>query len=103
MRYTLKNNMLFFPEACMANMYTHGMVCWKMIKLGLVKNYQYKPPYPSRNDIISLAEDLGLKLEDVTIKDYKVLLWTSMRDSRYTLLSEIIHSRYKICVKTRYI
>lgn len=101
-RYVLKNDLLFFPEACMANLYTHGKICWKMIMQNIITPHTIKLKYPSKNDVLELAEELGIKLEDVKINRYTVNLWSSKKNWKNILLAEIIHSRYKICVKIKY-
>jgi len=104
MSYTRRSGLVFFPEACMANMYTHGHICWKMIRLGIVSedvSNSSKPPYPSRSSIYEIAEAIGVNLEDVAIKDFEVILWTRSFGGKEVLLSELIHSRYRVCVKLR--
>ncbi len=101
-KYVIKNKLIFFPEACMANLYTHRKVCWKMIRLNLVTDKGSELRYPSRNDIEELAEKLNVDLEEVKLRDYEAILWLSKRSKQDILLSELIHSRYRICVKLRY-
>lgn len=94
--YAKQYKLVVFPEACMANLYTHGYSCWKMIHLGCSTGF--KPKYPSRGDVYEIACELDVGIEDIKLSTYRVDLWISNGWSRSTLLSEIIHSRYKICV-----
>jgi DNA repair photolyase len=105
-RYVVRNGLLFFPEACMANMYTHGKACWKMIKLGLVKENKGLTPtekFPSRAEIHELAGKVNVSLNDVRIRDYNITLYVHRSGGREVLLSEIIHSVYRVCVRIRYV
>jgi len=100
-KYCVKNKILFFPEACMANIYTHGYVCWKMVKQGLVNN-TYDLKYPSKSEIFELAERINVNLFDAVIHNYTITLYTSRVDSKAILLSEILHSRYSMCIKVKH-
>jgi len=102
MKYARKRKLLFFSEACMANMYSHGLACWKMIKQGLAGGNLAKPPYPTRREIAGLAEELGVKLEDVRVSGFEARIWVSERGGKEVLLSELIHSRYRVCTRISY-
>lgn len=95
-KYAKQYKLIVFPEACMANLYTHGYCCWKMIYLGYCNGFNLK--YPSRGDIFEIASELNIGIEDIKLFNYRVDLWISSGWSKSVLLSEIIHSRYKICV-----
>ncbi|MEM1825998.1 MAG: radical SAM protein [Desulfurococcaceae archaeon] len=96
-KYARKHGLIFFTEACMANLYTHGYSCWKMIHLGY--DTGVKPKQPSKSSVYEIASALNISVEDIKLSDYSIYLWISSGWNRSILLSELIHSRYRICVR----
>jgi len=84
----------------MANLYTHNMFCWKMLRY---VNLPDKPllTKPGKSELIDLADKLGISIDRVEIGEHDIDLWISRREDKAVLLAEIIHSRYRMCVRIR--
>ena len=100
--YARKIGLIAFPEACMANLYTHGYTCWKMINLGVTSKNM-----PPEKNLERIREDLVLNgfkvLSAKWENNYRVRLTLSQRHRRYkSLIEEYIRCKYKLCIKTFY-
>ncbi len=101
MRYARSIGLIAFPEACMANIYTHGYRCWKMEALK-IQPQDVEKPLPV--DIKEIARELGeLRIKPGVIKPLydKGLLLIDLKTNRNMrkLLAEYIKCKYKICVR----
>ncbi len=100
--YARKIGLIAFPEACMANLYTHGYTCWKMISLGITSKSM--PPEKSleriRKDLLLNGfEILNAKWDN----NYRVRLTLSRRHRRDKgLIEEYVKCKYKLCIRTLY-
>jgi len=99
LRYAEKLGLLAFPEACLANLYTHRITCWKMLKLGILRGGQ--PPPLRKNIVYEVADALDVPVEDVSIKEYRVKVYVSSSTHKSILLKEILHSRLRACIDIR--
>jgi len=98
-RYAMRKGLLFFPEACMANLYTHGRICWKMIKLGL-RVLGDKPPVLNKNEVFKIGQYLGLTVDRIRDRGSYVDIWVKPVDRvNTTLFSELVKCRFKKCVR----
>ena len=96
----LSLDMKYFPQACMANIYTHGTYCFRMIREHIVSR-PYSPPDPDEiRDIISKA---GLELLGTRIVRYTLIIHARGACNKLEkfLLEELIKYKYRICVSIR--
>ncbi len=102
MNYAGKIGLIPFPEACMANLYTHGRICWKMI------HYRIKTPgaMPPDKDFEKIRRELseaGYEIHAIKpLRDYlaEIILSRKYKGSR-RLVEEYVRCSYKLCVRTR--
>ncbi|MGC8953917.1 MAG: radical SAM protein [Desulfurococcus sp.] len=58
--YTRRKGLKYFPLACMANIYSHGESCWRMISMGITDTA--KPLYKPEKDVIEeLLREIGCR------------------------------------------
>ncbi len=98
LEYARRIGLTPFPEACMANIYTHGYVCWKMVTRGILVDRE--PPAIEKGYIYSVARDLGLRITGIGIRKglMEIKVQGGNRYKRY-LLGEIIKYRFRICTR----
>jgi DNA repair photolyase len=92
--YVRHKGLLFLPSACMANLYTHNISCWKMRLMGI--ELSEKPREIKIEDVKSTIEDLGVRAQRIVFSrgELKVYI-TGKVDSK--LLSEILRSSFLTC------
>ncbi len=101
MNYARKIGLIAFPEACMANIYTHGYICWKMIAQRINIHDAEKPPEFTREVIIHDLEEANIRVKDINIHLNKGFLTLKIQGRKYKkLVEEYIKCKYKICVRT---
>lgn len=92
--YVRHKGLLFFPSACMANLYTHNISCWKMRLMGI--ELSEKPREIKIEDVKSTIEDLGVRAQRIVFSSGELKVYiTGKVDSK--LLSEILRSSFLTC------
>ena len=99
LRTAEKLGLIPFPEACMANIYTHGYICWKMISKGIMKKGEGLLPHFEMSEIIREAEELGLRIDYLRREDYKLKITITGPSKLKYLFIEYVKCKYKICVQ----
>ncbi|MGC9011578.1 radical SAM protein [Thermogladius sp.] len=97
-KYALKRGLLFFPSACMANLYTHGMRCWKMGLYGVELSGMRRP---SVEEATSLLERLGFKASSVTLGTAAIVAEGKCVNCDPTFVSEVLLHEFKMCPRLR--
>ncbi len=96
----LSLGLIFFPQACMANIYTHGMYCLRMVMERIVSA---RFNLPSSAEIGNIVKKAGLTPTRMHFTRYTLII--SIREPcdkvRKYLLQELIKYRYKICVSIK--
>lgn len=95
-KYARKEGLVFFPAACMANLYTHSITCWKMHLMGLGKT---APPKPTPDEVRKLAERLGVQLVNVRFEGGVLSAVARCRNCNARLIGELLRSSYLACTK----
>lgn len=98
-KYAVKNGLMFFPSSCMANLYTHGLVCWRMVEYGVIDKELTRP---DRVEITTFLEKHGYSPEFVDVKDTSIVVELKRRRCDTVLLHEILLHRYKMCPRIKY-
>ena len=99
--YAKRLGLIPFTEACMANIYTHGCICWKMISRNIVVE-GLKPPTIDEELVYNLAKELGIKVLSIRIKKGVMELSISGGDKlKKYLFSELVKYRFRICTRIR--
>ncbi|MEM1773203.1 MAG: radical SAM protein [Desulfurococcaceae archaeon] len=96
-KYARKLGLIFYPSACMANLHTHGLSCWKMRILS--KQSTNDLPEPEHWEIQGVVEKLGGKLLKTEFRQGVLYLTVKCRKSGELLISEILRSKFLSCVK----
>ncbi len=96
----LSLGLIFFPQACMANIYTHGMYCLRMVMERIVSaGFNL----PSTAEIKNIVKKAGLTPTRIRFTRYTLII--SVKEPcdkvRKLLLQEFIKYRYKICVSIK--
>ncbi len=96
----LSLGLIFFPQACMANIYTHGMYCLRMVMERIVSaGFNL----PSTAEIENIVKKAGLTPTRIRFTRYTLII--SVKEPcdkvRKLLLQEFIKYRYKICVSIK--
>ncbi len=91
---------IFFSQACMANIYTHGMYCLRMV---MERTVSARFNLPSSAEIENMVKKAGLTPIRIRFTRYTLII--SVKEScdkvRKFLLQELIKYRYKICVSIK--
>lgn len=97
-KYAVKNGLVFFPSSCMANLYTHGLSCWRMIEYGIIGRGL---PKPDHDEVSTFLEKHGYSAEVVDIKGSSIFV--KLRYGRHdtVLLREMMIHRYKMCPRIK--
>ncbi|GEM_PF-1055478 len=92
--------MKYFLQACMANIYTHGAYCFRMVKEHIVSE-PYRLPAPS--EIRDILGEAGLELLDTRIAGYTLIVYARgvCSKTKKFLLEELIKYKYRICVSIK--
>lgn len=96
--YARKKGLIFFPSACMANLYTHGIVCSRMVYYGFEKRSFEKP---SINNVRNTLEQLGAKVHRVHFNKWLIIADIDCKNCDVKFLEEVLRSVYMTCVKIR--
>ena len=101
LNYAKKLGLIPFTEACMANTYTHGYVCWKMVSKNIIVK-GLKPPVIDEESIFSLAKAFGIKILGIKIRKgvMELSLLGGDKLEKY-LFSELVKYRFRICTRVR--
>jgi DNA repair photolyase len=97
-RYAWKIGLIPFPEACMANLYTHERVCWKMVYYG-IRIPGKEPPRIDRDILDKIASENGLVIENMSINKYYLRIKVSGNKLRKRLFLEYVKCSLGICIK----
>jgi DNA repair photolyase len=94
--YARRKGLVFFPSACMANLYTHNTSCWKMVHMNV--ELSVKPREVDFEVVESIVKQLGGEASKVIFNRGELLVYTSSKvDSR--LISEVLRSYFLACVR----
>ncbi len=94
--YAIKIGLLPFPEACMANIYTHEAVCWKMKYLN-PRLFSAQLSEPDENIIVEAAKHLGLRVNNVKRHGFNLMISLEGRREDKVFFLELVKCYYKIC------
>ncbi|MGC9182321.1 MAG: radical SAM protein, partial [Thermogladius sp.] len=97
-KYALKRGLLFFPSACMANLYTHGMRCWKMSLYGVEVGGMRRPRV---DEVTSLLERLGFEASSVVLGAATIVAKGKCVNCDPTYVSEVVLHEFKMCPRLR--
>ncbi len=96
----LSLGLIFFSQACMANIYTHGMYCLRMV---VERTVSARFNLPSSAEIENIVKKAGLTPIRICVTRYTLII--SVKEPcdkvRKFLLQELIKYRYKICVSIK--
>ena len=98
-QYALKLGLVYYPSACMANLHTHGLKCWKMCTLVPTGNCTLEEPAIS--EVKEIAEKLGAQVTRVSLQRGELVVTLRCKGCNGTFISEVIKSRYLVCVRLR--
>lgn len=96
-RYARKTGLLFYPYACMANLHTHGLSCWKMRIVN--KQETSDLPRPEHGEIRDIVKKLRGELVKAEFKRGALYLTVKCRRSDELLISEVLRSRFLSCTR----
>lgn len=101
MDYARRIGLIAFPEACMANIYTHGYSCWKMHALGIKPLNTQPPPRIDIGEVVKDIESLGVKARYVKPIYSRGVMELRIDSNRRTrrLIEEYLRCRYRICIR----
>ncbi len=97
-RYARKIGLIPFPEACMANLYTHNRICWKMIYYG-IRIPGKEPPRINKDILDKIAGENKLVIENMSIDKYYLKIRVSGDKSRKRLFLEYIKCNFGTCIR----
>jgi len=92
--YVRGKGLIFFPSACMANLYTHSTSCWKMMLMGIEQPGM--PREISIESIESIIKSLGGRVSRVEFKRGELVVYTTGKiDNKF--LQEVLRSTFLTC------
>jgi len=94
--YARRKGLLFFPSACMANLYTHRVSCWKMSLMSV--DAPEKPRVVDYEAVRRVVEWLGGRVERVSYSRGELLVDVAGRVD-FKLVSEVLRSQFLACVR----
>lgn len=96
----LSLGLIFFSQACMANIYTHGMYCLRMV---VERTVSARFNLPSSTEIENIVKKAGLTPIRIRFTRYTLIIIVKepCDKARKFLLQELIKYRYKICVSIK--
>jgi DNA repair photolyase len=94
--YARRRGLVFFPSACMANLYTHGLVCWKMVKMGFEARNLKKP---EEGEVAEILKAFGATTESVEFTGGELVVGVACKKCDVKLLSEVLRVEYKACAR----
>lgn len=94
--YARKKGLIFFPSACMANLYTHGLVCWRMINYGFKSSELKKPTLAEVQGSLS---QLGLSVKRMYFNGWKITVNMDCRRGDPKFIGELLRSGYLACTR----
>lgn len=97
-RYARKIGLIAFPEACMANIYTHGRICWKMIYHNIVVP-GLEPPQIRMDELKKMAEENNVVLRKIIREEYFLKMLLEGDHISKALFSEYVKCRFGYCVR----
>jgi DNA repair photolyase len=92
-----KIGLVFYSSACMANLHTHGLLCWRMSSLrgfseqGLMK--------PEMSEVQDLVRRLGGEFIRGEFRQGVLFIDVKCKNCDAKLISEVLRSRFLTCVK----
>jgi len=94
--YARRKGLLFFPSACMANLYTHGISCWKMVLVG-VETLE-KPREVDSEIVKSTVKGLGGEVKRIVYEKGELKVYVTGRvDCKFA--SELLRSHFLACTR----
>ncbi len=97
LEYASKIGLIPFPQACMANLYSHGGVCWRMMELGIVKE---SPPPIDYSAVKTLAKELGVALKGRPLyRRGTLFVRVYGKKDNVEVFMETIKYLFKVCVR----
>lgn len=97
LNYARKKGLIAYPSSCMANLYTHGLTCWKMSILQKQNNQKLEEPSPE--ELSRIIEKLGGRLENYVFQNGSLNMWIKCRKCDGRLIGEVVRSRFLTCTK----
>jgi DNA repair photolyase len=94
-RYAAKRGLIPYPSACMANLYTHGLTCWRMCSLQEASSCKLERP--SRLEVEEIVSRLGGKLVELQLAKDRLLVKVKGGDPKK--IEEYLRARYLICTR----
>ncbi|ADV65161.1 radical SAM protein [Desulfurococcus mucosus] len=95
--YARRKGLKYFPSACMANLYTHGETCWRMISLGL--EGQGSPlREPSKSSVEEALRDIGCSGFFKGFSEGYIIVEPD-RGCDIVLAGELLRCWFKACVR----
>jgi len=90
LNYARKKGLIAYPSSCMANLYTHGLTCWKMSILQKQNNQKLEEPSPE--ELSRIIEKLGGRLENYVFQNGSLNMWIKCRKCDGRLIGEVVRS-----------
>lgn len=97
-RYSRKAGLMFYPSACMANLHSHGLTCWKMRVIATGGSAGFTVPSPS--EVCATVKSLGVECKGSWLRGGNLYVRVK-RDKTGSLcfMREALRAQYQVCVK----
>jgi DNA repair photolyase len=96
-RYARSKGLIFYPSACMANLHTHGLNCWKMYLQRGVSPCNLEKP--SSESIAEILGWFGAELYRYSFMDGELQVWIKCSKCDLRVLAEYLRSRFLTCTR----
>jgi hypothetical protein len=96
-RYTRSKGLIFYPSACMANLHTHGLKCWKMCLHSRVSPCNLEEP--SSESIAEILGWFGAELYRYRFMGGELQVWIKCSKCDLRVLAEYLRSRFLTCTR----
>lgn len=90
--------LIHYSSACMANLHTHGLTCWKICMKNTVECTDLLKP--NKEEIYEIVKELGGVLISTRFENSVLYVKVKCKTCDLRLISEYLRSRYLACVKT---
>lgn len=100
-KYASKIGLIYYPSACMANLFTHGLRCWRTCIHDREHELCKTLEEPTREELKNIVSELGGRLEDFAFNNGSIYISVKCRACDLDQIKELIRSRYMACVKIK--
>lgn len=94
--YARRKGLIFFPSACMANLYTHGLTCWRMLQYGFRSSDLREP---TLDEVRKGLNKLKISVHKLLFDKWRLIVGVDCRSGDPRFIGELLRSAYMACTR----